>query len=105
MPYPFVPRHPRIPSAARPRPAGIHPARHNSPNRTSHVIPEFPFKGEFMRSFRAGMMIFLTTVLLVMAKRHARASCGSASCPLDTRSSFVSEKGLARVAYEFEYID
>src|SRR4051794_19286552 len=36
---------------------------------------------------------------------HASASCGSMTCPLDTRSSFLSEKGILRLAYQFEYID
>ena len=33
------------------------------------------------------------------------ASCGSASCPLDTRSSFAAEKGAVRLGYQFEFID
>ncbi len=33
------------------------------------------------------------------------ASCGSASCPLDMRSMEMSEKGWARIGYEFETID
>jgi hypothetical protein len=35
----------------------------------------------------------------------ALASCGSASCPIDTRSSFVTSKGAIRLGYEFEFVD
>lgn len=48
---------------------------------------------------------FVCAVTLLAFISHSGASCGSATCPLDTRSSFVSEKGLIRLGYEFEYID
>jgi hypothetical protein len=47
---------------------------------------------------------FLIAALIATANL-SEASCGSAICPLDTRSSYISEKGEVRLGYEFEYID
>jgi len=46
----------------------------------------------------AGLLLFVT-------QTGVWASCGSATCPLDTRSADVREKGQIRIGYEFEYID
>jgi hypothetical protein len=50
-------------------------------------------------------VIYGTVLSCFLFTPSAQASCGSASCPLDTRSSFVSGKGLVRLGYEFEFID
>jgi hypothetical protein len=54
-------------------------------------------------AFRRGLIACAMTLLACLSSSWA--SCGSATCPLDTRSSFVSEKGLVRLGYEFEYLD
>lgn len=55
------------------------------------------------RAIKRGFIACAGTLLLGISQSWA--SCGSATCPLDARSAFVSEKGLVRVGYEFEYID
>lgn len=52
-----------------------------------------------------GRGLFACVLTLGTGISFSWASCGSATCPFDTRSSFVSEKGLMRLGYEFEYID
>ncbi len=52
-----------------------------------------------------GRGLMACALMLLVFTSQSWASCGSATCPLDTRSSFVSEKGLIRLGYEFEYID
>jgi len=44
-------------------------------------------------------------VLLLFVSAAGWASCGSASCPLDTRSFQESNRGDIRLGYEFEFID
>lgn len=56
-----------------------------------------------LSALQRGLMACAVTLLTCISQSWA--SCGSATCPFDTRSSFVSEKGLMRLGYEFEYID
>ncbi len=51
--------------------------------------------------------IIMLSALVVLMGRHQSgwASCGSASCPLDTRSERPTSKGTVEVGYEFSYID
>jgi hypothetical protein len=53
----------------------------------------------------SGRAAFVVLSCLLISPSIIHASCGAASCPLDTRSYFEREKGLFRIGYEFEYID
>lgn len=43
--------------------------------------------------------------VFVLFKCVVNASCGSASCPIDTYSTEITEKGMIRLDYSYEYID
>lgn len=49
--------------------------------------------------------VVASSLILLVSVTRGWASCGSATCPLDTRSSLQNEKGFIRLAYEFELID
>jgi hypothetical protein len=49
------------------------------------------------------LLAFVLCSFLVSPAAHA--SCGSATCPLDTRSALQRDKGFVSLGYEFEYID
>jgi len=52
----------------------------------------------FYRSMGKALALFLLSV-------SVDASCGSASCPYDTQSTYATEKGLVRLGYTFEFLD
>ncbi len=54
-------------------------------------------------AIKRGLMACAMTLFALAAQSWA--SCGSATCPLDTRSWVEHKKGQLRLGYEFEYID
>lgn len=54
------------------------------------------------RSLKSVLFLFAAALL---APQFLIASCGSASCPIDTHSSAEIEKGYVRFDYSYEYID
>ncbi len=51
------------------------------------------------------MLRILVLLLIFSHPGTARASCGAASCPLDTASDQRREKGWVRLGYQIEYVD
>jgi hypothetical protein len=56
-----------------------------------------------MRLLSGCLAVLIATVVLFPVA--SRASCGSASCPIETLGVESREKGWLRLGYEFEYID
>jgi len=56
-------------------------------------------------SFIKGLPVILLGGSLLGCSGMAWASCGAATCPLDTTSHESREPGWVRVGYQWEYID
>ena len=54
---------------------------------------------------RHGVMIYSAAVALLVAPLTLQASCGCASCPIDTHTAEASQKGWMRLDYPYEYSD
>lgn len=58
-----------------------------------------------MNRFLTGFIAFIVFGFAIILPQQGWASCGCASCPIDTHTQEKSEKGVIRLDYSFQYID